>query len=303
MPSPFAKRLRLLASAVSVLVLLALAAGGWFYSRLRASLPALDGTASLAGLGARVTVTRDALGVPTIQAESRTDVARALGYLHAQDRFFQMDLQRRRAAGELAELFGKIALPADRATRVHGFRALAQKVLAQGSPADHALLDAYTAGVNAGLAALREKPFEYLVLRAAPHPWRAEDCLLVNYAMWLDLQDESGRYEHTLMTVRDQFGPESLAFFAPLLTPGDAALDGTTAPAAPPPGPNVIDLRKRPKSAARPGRSASPTRPGPHSPMPATRPSSCSRNAGSCTRWSRRTSTACTRRRAVRPSA
>jgi penicillin amidase len=249
-----AKRLRLLASAVSLLVILVAAAAGWFYFQLRASLPQLDGPATVAGLGARVTVTRDSLGVPTIQAGNRADVARALGWLHAQDRFFQMDLLRRRSAGELAELFGPAALPLDRATRRHGFRVLARKILGQLPPDQRALLEAYTGGVNAGLAALGAKPFEYFVLRATPAPWQPEDVLLVNFTMWLDLQDESGRYEHTLMTLRDQFGPEALAFFAPLLTPADAALDGSTAPAAPPPGPHTIDLRLRPKTSALPAR-------------------------------------------------
>src|ERR1035437_7563269 len=89
-----------------------------------------------------------------------------------------------------------------------------------------------------------------MVLRDTPQPWRPEDSLLVNFAIWLDLQDDKGRYEHTLMTLRDQFGFESLAFFAPLVTPADAALDGTTAPAAPPPGPRIIDLRRSPKTSA-----------------------------------------------------
>ena len=244
------KRLRLLASAVSLLVLAGLVAAGWFYFRMRASLPQLDGPVALTGLTAKVTITRDALGIPTIKAQNRADVARALGWLHAQDRFFQMDLLRRRAAGELAELFGPAALPLDRATRGHGFRALSRQILAQLPANQHALVEAYAAGVNAGLGALGAKPFEYLVLRDTPQPWLPEDCLLVNFAMWLDLQDSTGRYEHTLMTLRDHFGAESLAFFAPLVTAADAALDGTTAPAAPPPGPNVIDLRRRPKSAA-----------------------------------------------------
>ena len=246
-----AKRLRLLASAVSVLVVVALAAVGWFYFRLRASLPQLDGASAIPSLTAKVSVTRDALGVPTIRAENRADVARALGWLHAQERFFQMDLLRRRGAGELAELFGSTALPLDRATRLHGFRALAQKILPLLPAHQRGLLDAYTAGVNAGLAALDAKPFEYFVLRTTPAPWRGEDSLLVNFAMWLDLQDSTGRYERTLMTLRDQFGFESLAFFAPLLTPADAALDGTTAPAAPPPAAKIIDLRQRPKTSAR----------------------------------------------------
>src|SRR6478672_11765676 len=93
-----AKRLRLLASAVSVLLLVALIVFGWLYWRIRASLPQLDGTAAISGLGANVTVQRDALGVPTIRGANRIDVARALGWLHGQDRFFQMDLLRRVAA-------------------------------------------------------------------------------------------------------------------------------------------------------------------------------------------------------------
>ena len=244
-----AKRLRLLAGIVGALLLAAAVAGGWFYSRIRASLPLLDGTSVVAGLGAPVTVARDALGVPTLRGQTRADVSRALGWLHAQERFFQMDLLRRSSAGELAELFGAAALPRDRATRIHGFRALARAVLTRLPAAQRIQLDAYTAGVNAGLAALRERPFEYLVLRATPQPWRAEDSVLVVYAMTLDLQDPLNRYEQTLMTLRDKLGDEAVAFFAPLQTPADAALDGTTAPLAPLPGPKAIDLRRRPKSA------------------------------------------------------
>gem|GEM_PF-4099795 len=141
MSTPAGKRLRLLASALSVLVLLAAVAAGWFYRELRASLPRLDGTAALPGLSANVTVARDALGIPWVRGASRADIARALGYLHAQDRFFQMDLLRRRGAGELAELFGKAALPLDQTTRVHGFRQLAEKVYAGIAPAERALLE------------------------------------------------------------------------------------------------------------------------------------------------------------------
>ena len=240
-----AKRLRLLASAVSVIALLSVLAAGWLYWRIRASLPQLDGTASIPGLSGPVTVVRDAQGVPTIRAATRVDIARALGWLHGQDRFFQIDVLRRVAAGELSEVFGKRALVRDRAARMHGFRKLAQTVASQLNPEQRSMLEAYTAGVNAGLTALRERPFEYLVLRDHPQPWRPEDTLLVIYAMTLDLQDETGEYERTLMTIRDEFGLEGLAFFAPVETPTDAALDGSTAPLAPIPGPKVIDLRKK----------------------------------------------------------
>jgi penicillin amidase len=247
---PLAHRFRLLASVVSVLIVLGALAAGWLYFQLRASLPQLDGSAALPGLTARVTVDRDALGVPTVRGATRADVARALGFLHAQDRFFQMDLLRRRGAGELAELFGEAALPLDRQNRVHGFRALSRQVLTRLPPDRRTLLERYAAGVNAGLAALRQKPFEYLVLRAAPQPWLPEDSLLVIYAMTLDVQDSTGRYERSLTAVRDRFGNQALDFFAPLVTPDDAALDGTTAALAPIPSARVIDLRNQPVARA-----------------------------------------------------
>jgi penicillin amidase len=243
MNSATAKRLRNGAAGLGVLVLLVGLAAGWGYWRVRASLPQLDGSARLAGLGAALTIERDALGVPTLRGADRADVSRALGWLHAQDRFFQMDLLRRAAAGELAELFGSRALPRDRAIRRHGFRKLAQTVLTRLTPGERAIVEAYTTGVNAGLAALGERPFEYLLLRTPPQSWRVEDSVLVGYAMVLDLQGANGGYERTLMTLRDTYGAEALPFFAPLVSAADAALDGTTAPLPPIPGPRVINLR------------------------------------------------------------
>jgi penicillin amidase len=223
----------------------ALAAGLWFRGRILAGLPRLDGTASLPGLSAPVRVTRDALGVPTVSASSRIDVARATGWLHAQDRFFQMDLLRRRGAGELAELIGAAALPLDREARMHGFRRIAREVLARESPERRALLEAYARGVNEGLAFLGEKPWEYLVLRTQPRPWRAEDSVLVSFAMTLDLEYSIGRYPRTLAALRDEYGTQAVSFFAPLYTSLDAPLDASTAPPARVPPASEIDLRRR----------------------------------------------------------
>ncbi len=209
-----------------------------------------------------MTVTRDVLGVPVVRGASRLDVARATGYLHAQDRFFQMDLLRRRAAGELAELLGPAALAWDRAARVHGFRALARRSLAQADPADQALVAAYAAGVNAGLAALRAAPFDYLVLHTRPQPWRPEDCSLIGFALTLDLEDDRGSYLRSLAAARDQLGGRVLAFFAPLLTSADAALDGSSAPLPPIPSPADLDLR-RPADADAPTVARVGPKPGP----------------------------------------
>ena len=104
-------RLQYLLSVLSVLLLLALAAVAWGWWQMRGSLAQLDGERAVAGLSAPVKIERDALGVPTITGTTRPDVARALGFLHAQDRFFQMDLLRRSGAGELAEVFGAKCSP------------------------------------------------------------------------------------------------------------------------------------------------------------------------------------------------
>jgi len=238
----------------AVLAVGAGAAGLWLRARVGASLPRLDGTLSLHGLASPVSVARDALGVPTVVGASRVDVARATGWLHAQDRFFQMDLLRRRGAGELAELFGEAALPLDRLARMHGFRRLAREVCARADPSQRALIEAYAQGVNAGLAALGSKPWEYAVLRAEPRPWTPEDCALVSYAMVLDLQDATGRYVRTLWAIRNELGPASFAFFAPLSAPGDAPLDGSEARAAPIPPASEVDLRgARPAAAVAAG--------------------------------------------------
>ncbi len=245
MPSPIQRRLRIIGAVFCGIALIGLSLFAWAWSRFRASLPELDGTRAVAGLSAPVTVERDALGVPTLRGANRYDLARALGYVHGQDRFFQMDLSRRRAAGELAELFGSRALPFDRGARVHELRPWSAQALARLSPVERQLIESYTAGVNAALQAFTDRPWEYLVLRMDPRPWLPEDTLLCVYAMAFDLQDETGSYEQTLMVLRNQLGSPGLRFFAPLVGPADAALDGSTAPLPPPPGPRILDLRGR----------------------------------------------------------
>src|SRR5580693_661186 len=171
----------------AVLAALALAAGFWVRHRLEADLPRTSGRLPVAALSAPATIERDALGIPTVRGANRRDVAFATGFAHAQDRFFQMDLLRRRSAGELAELFGARALPSDRAMRLHQFRAHARRVLAASAPDLRDLLAAYAAGANAGLAALAAPPFEYLALRAEPRPWLPEDSVLVLFTMFTQL--------------------------------------------------------------------------------------------------------------------
>ncbi len=226
-----------------VLAFLAAGASFWIYQQLKLSLPQIDGSCLVSGLSAQVSVERDNLGVPTIKGKTRTDIARALGFVHAQDRFFQMDLTRRRAAGELSELFGKRALPIDKAARRNEFRLTAKQVLNDASKEERDVVEAYTAGVNAGLSALKNKPFEYSVIGMTPAPWKAEDCVLVAAAMLITLQDDQNKYEQSLVTLHDTYGRKSLTFLGSLLTPDDAALDGSLGQSPDIAGPDVINIR------------------------------------------------------------
>jgi penicillin amidase len=221
---------RVVVGVVALLLLAALAV--WFF--LRGSLAQLDGKVTAAGLHGRVTVERDELGVPTIAGGNRLDVAYATGFVHAQDRFFQMDLLRRVAAGELAELFGPKALQLDRAHRLHRFRARAAQALAALDPADRELLQRYAAGVNDGVNALGTRPFEYALIGLAPRPWASDDSLLVIWAMYFDLQGSLEGRELARGWLRDHSTAEQLAFLLPEASQWDAPLDADSiAPSRP----------------------------------------------------------------------
>ena len=216
----------------------------WLRGRLVASLPQLDGRQQVAGLSDTVRIERDSLGVPTIHGSNRLDVARGLGFLHAQDRFFQIDLMRRQAAGELAEILGPALVNVDRANRLHRFRAVARRVVAAASGEARALVEAYAEGINAGLAALGEKPFEYLALRVDPVAFRSEDAVLVILAMFLLLQDSNGSRESTLGLMHDLMPEPLFEFLAPRGTEWDAPVVGEPLAVPPIPGPEVFDLRQ-----------------------------------------------------------
>lgn len=226
---------------VAVLAGLAAGMGWWWVGR---SLPLLDGERPLAGLAAPVTITRDRLGVPTIVATTRTDAARALGFLHGQERFFQMDLSRRRAAGELSALVGPAALPTDRSARLHRFRARAGRVIAGASPEDRAVIDAYAAGVNAGLSALAAPPFEYAPLRQSPAPWTPEDSVLVVASMYFTLQDPVAAGEARAAALHATLPAPLATFLNSTASSWDTPEHGAPLPAPVPPGPEVFDLRK-----------------------------------------------------------
>jgi penicillin amidase len=252
--------------AIAVLLLAPLAL---VYGVLRASLPPLDGSVVATGLSAPVSIDRDHLGVPTIMAANRQDLAFATGFVHGQDRFFEMDLSRRLAAGELAELFGPVAVDQDRQTRLFHFRKVARAILEQASPEQQAVVAAYTRGVNVGLQGLRSRPWEYWLLGAPPAEWRPEDTLLVVHAMWWDLQGNGMLREILRRELNARLGGKEcdagwkcgLRFFYPARTQWDApnivtaksvpqigstamvSSSGIAPPAAGVPGPDVLDVR------------------------------------------------------------
>lgn len=247
----FLRRVALGLVLVIGLVLAIVAAGGvWLRSRMAAGLPELAGERAVAGLSAPVVVERDALGVPTIRAAGRLDAARATGFVHAQDRTFQMDLLRRRAAGELAELLGGGVVEVDRGIRVHRMRAVARVGVERLPPDQRALLEAYAEGVNAGRAALGEKPFEYLLLRTDPAPWLPEDSLLVILAMYLDLQEPAFVRESHLGLLHDLLPRPLFELLGPAGSEWDAPMEGEPLRVPDIPGPEVWSVESLPKAAA-----------------------------------------------------
>ncbi len=228
-----------------LLLLLAIAAfSGWW--AVRGSLAQLDGEVSIPGLSAPTSIERDSLGVVTIHAANEIDAARALGYVHGQERFFEMDLLRRSAAGELSEMFGAIALAKDKSIRVHRLRTLVEQNLQTVAGAKMPVLSAYAEGVNAGLTHLRSRPWPYLLLGVQPRAWLPVDCVLAGYAMFFELQDDANLRELELWKIRQAvpdalyqiINSEGTEWDAPLLGParGNVAL----------PGADRLDLRKLP---------------------------------------------------------
>ena len=145
----------------------------------RARLPQTEGTLTLPGLAAPVEIIRDRWGVPHIYAQNLPDLFFAQGFVHAQDRLFQMDLNRRTAAGRLSELFGELSLSTDRTVRTFGFNRLGRTDWENAVPEVKEALTAYVGGVNAFIEQPGTKmPVEYLMMSRKPERWQPEDCAI-----------------------------------------------------------------------------------------------------------------------------
>ena len=238
---------RVIAGIVALLMLAALGVLAVVGMVFR-TVPPVNETRAVAGLEHPATIEVDSSGVPLLRAESLTDLALLSGWAHARDRRFQMELQRRSAAGRLAEVVGRAALPADRRMRTFGFAAVAESAAARLDPDRRARFEAYAAGVNAWDRS-HPPPPECSLLKLKLEPWRVQDCLLTVLVMFEQLNDAGG--SERMIERMDATLPKALvAFLLPDSTPSDVPLGGR-APAPPPlPDDTVVDLREVAPAAA-----------------------------------------------------
>src|SRR6516225_3735029 len=179
---------RALGYLLALLLTLVLVLGGWGYWRVRRCLPQLDGTVRVAGLTAPVTVLRDAHGVPHLRAQSLDDLLYAQGYVTAQDRLFHMDLSRRLAEGEVAEIVGERALRLDIEARTLGIPKVLERAAAEADEQSRKLMNAYVRGVNTYISThTTSLPVEFAILHYQPRPWRVVDSIAVGLNMFKTL--------------------------------------------------------------------------------------------------------------------
>jgi penicillin amidase len=216
---------------IAVAVVAGLLIGGWWWL-VRRPLPKLDGRLPLAGLKAGVVVDRDRWGVPWIRASSVDDMLVAQGYVTASDRLWQMDLLRRAAAGDLAQIFGRGLVAQDRERRILGLREAAQAAAAALSPEDRAIVDAYARGVNLYIESHRwNLPLEFRLLRYSPRPWTATDTMLVTAYMY-EMLTSTWKEELDRAWVMSQVGPERARDLFTVDSPFDHILVGATGTSA-----------------------------------------------------------------------
>jgi penicillin amidase len=208
---------KILAALVVLLVLVV--AGGWMY--LRGSLPAIDGEVAVRDVIAPVEVLRDAEGVPHLFAANERDGWYAMGYVHAQDRLWQMEFQRRVVRGRLSEFLGERAFDTDRLMRTLGMARTAEAIVAKLDADTVANLEAYAAGVNAFLASDPVLPVEFQAFRLKPEPWKPADSVGWLLVMAWDLS-ANWRTELARLRFAAKLGRERAAEILPPY-PGDPA--------------------------------------------------------------------------------
>jgi penicillin G amidase len=207
---------RVLLKALAILVALVAVTLAAAYLYARRSLPVVNGTIVVAGLSGPVEIVRDTDAIPHIFAATKHDGLYALGYVHAQDRLWQMEFQRRVGFGRLSEIFGETTVPQDRFLRTVGYGRAARAAWARTAPEIRAQIDAYVAGINAFIAARHGSalPPEFTLLRFEPEPFDGADVVVWQKMMAWDL---SGNYALELLRhdLAAKVGDEALAELMP----------------------------------------------------------------------------------------
>ena len=215
------RTLKIVLFSIFALLCVALAAA---YGILYSSLPQLDGNKSTEHLSATASLARDNLGAAIIQSETQTDAAYLLGYAHAQDRLFQMDLLRKSAAGELSQVVGKVALERDKTARFFQFRKHSETIVNTLPTNEKQLLIQYARGVNDFIDEYGAKSFEFLLTGTEMDVWTPADSLLVSFSMYIDLQNSQVERDFENTAIKEIFGQQMLDFmYQP--SPFQAAID------------------------------------------------------------------------------
>jgi penicillin amidase len=225
---------RWLRRTVLTVVVLAVVLTALVFWRVRAPLPVASGTVTADGLRGRVEIIRDLDDIPHVRANDEADALFGLGYVHAQERLWQMEFQRRVAQGRLSEVVGPEGLPADRFLRTIGLMRAAREAWPRIDGRSRALIEAYVAGINAFLADHHGGglPVEFALMRTSPAPWTGEDVVAWQKMMALQL---SANWKDELLRVQlaARLGDEGAGLLMPAYTPGgpvilppDAALRG-----------------------------------------------------------------------------
>ncbi|MEO7268266.1 MAG: penicillin acylase family protein, partial [Knoellia sp.] len=193
-------------AVIGVLAVTALVLSIVGVSLIRRSFPQTEGEITIAGLSGKVDVLRDERGVPQIYGDSVTDIAKAQGFVHAQDRFFEMDVRRHVTSGRLSELVGDAGLETDKVIRTMGWRRIAEAELPTLEPSTRTYLQAYADGVNAYLRGRSpsQASLEYVVLGTRVKDYRIEDWTPADSIAWLKAMawDLRGDYSDELARAR-----------------------------------------------------------------------------------------------------
>lgn len=232
--------LRVLRVLLIAVVGLAAVAGGGGYLWLRGALPQTAGVTKVQGITEPVEIRRDSDGVPHIRAGSEADALFGLGYVHAQDRLWQMEFQRRIGYGRLAELAGESRLKTDKFLRTLGIPRAAQRAWASASPTTKRWTESYVAGINTFIDTHqgRELPVEFALLGIQPERWRPEDTIVWSKMMAWDL---GGNWDQELLRSKlaAKFGPDQAAQLMPasllndpIILPQSAVIATTQRPSA-----------------------------------------------------------------------